>query len=91
MRARRAARRERQANRVQEHMTLAEHLTELRSRLIKSMIAILLGGLVVFLLYNRILDFLTEPYQKICEGGDVTCPTGGSSPSPTPSRASRCA
>ena len=58
-------------------MTLAEHLTELRSRLIKSMIAILLGGLVVFLLYNRILDFLTEPYQKICEGGDVTCLNGG--------------
>jgi len=46
-------------------MSVVEHLTELRYRLIVSMIAIALGGVVGFLLYDTILDFLLEPYCKL--------------------------
>jgi sec-independent protein translocase protein TatC len=73
----RTARRERRASRVQEHMTLAEHLAELRSRIIKSLVALVICGSIVFLFYGHILDFLTEPYRHICNGGHVTCLNGG--------------
>lgn len=43
-------------------MTLMEHLTELRRRIIICVAAIAIGGVVGFALYNRILDFLIEPY-----------------------------
>jgi sec-independent protein translocase protein TatC len=46
-------------------MTLVEHLTELRRRLIVSAIAIALGATVAFLLYARILHFLIEPYTAV--------------------------
>jgi sec-independent protein translocase protein TatC len=45
-------------------MTLVEHLTELRSRLLKSVFAVLAGAIVAWLLYDRIYDFLLEP---LCE------------------------
>jgi sec-independent protein translocase protein TatC len=48
-------------------MTLVEHLTELRSRLIKCVVAVGVGALAGFLLYSRIFDFLIHPYQEICE------------------------
>lgn len=44
------------------HMTLLEHLAELRSRLIKSTIAVAAGFLVCVIAYPLILDFLLEPY-----------------------------
>lgn len=46
-------------------MPLVEHLAELRHRLIISAIALVAGGVVAFLLYSRILDFLIGPYQDI--------------------------
>ena len=46
-------------------MTVVEHLTELRYRLIVCMIAIAVGGVLGFLLYNRILEFLLQPYCKL--------------------------
>ncbi|MFP5317553.1 MAG: twin-arginine translocase subunit TatC [Acidimicrobiia bacterium] len=46
-------------------MSLVEHLTELRRRVIVCVIAVGLGGLVAFLLYERILDFLIGPYEEI--------------------------
>ncbi len=46
-------------------MSLVEHLAELRRRLIVSVIATMLGGIVAFLLYNRILEFLIGPYTDI--------------------------
>lgn len=48
-----------------EVMTLVEHLTELRSRIIKMLIALGLGMVVGFLLYNRVLDILQAPYCKV--------------------------
>ena len=46
-------------------MSLVEHLTELRRRIIIATIAVVLGGVVAFLLYERILDFLIGPYEEI--------------------------
>jgi sec-independent protein translocase protein TatC len=43
-------------------MSLVEHLAELRRRVFISVVAIAGGGVVGFLLYNRILAFLQEPY-----------------------------
>jgi len=53
-------------------MTVVEHLTELRSRLIKALVAVAIGGVAGFLLYHRILDFLIEPYCDILPP-DRTC------------------
>jgi sec-independent protein translocase protein TatC len=53
-----------------EGMPLIEHLRELRSRIIKSLIAIAIGGVVAFFLYDAILDALTEPYcQALIDNG----------------------
>jgi sec-independent protein translocase protein TatC len=46
-------------------MSVVDHLTELRRRIIISLIAIAAGGVVGFLLYNRILDILLRPYCGI--------------------------
>ena len=46
-------------------MPLVDHLTELRSRLIRAVIALVLGAIVAFTLYNHILDFLIGPYTDI--------------------------
>ena len=46
-------------------MTIVEHLTELRSRLVKSLIGIALGAVVGFVLYDSILDVLIAPYCDI--------------------------
>ena len=43
-------------------MTLAEHLSELRRRLLVAIIAFLIAAVVAFLAYNQILAFLKGPY-----------------------------
>jgi sec-independent protein translocase protein TatC len=43
-------------------MTLIEHLTELRSRLMKCIIAVIIGGIVCWIFYNQIFKFLIDPY-----------------------------
>ena len=43
-------------------MSLVDHLAELRRRVMISTVAVALGGVVGFLLYNRVLAFLQEPY-----------------------------
>ncbi len=43
-------------------MTLVDHLAELRRRVMISTIAVALGGVIGFFLYNRILAFLQAPY-----------------------------
>ena len=48
-------------------MSLMEHLTELRDRVIKCVIAIAVGGAVGFILYEPIFDFLIGPYRDLCE------------------------
>lgn len=43
-------------------MTLLEHLAELRNRLIKSAVAVVVGSVGCWIFYSFILDFLLEPY-----------------------------
>jgi sec-independent protein translocase protein TatC len=43
-------------------MTLVEHLTELRRRLVVSILAVAIGAAVAFALYNHILNFFVHPY-----------------------------
>ena len=49
-------------------MTLIEHLTELRKRVLISVIAIAVCATVMFILYNRVLHFLAEPYAEVTKG-----------------------
>ena len=52
-------------------MSLMEHLTELRSRIIKIVVALVLGMLVAFLLYEPIYDFLIQPYKDLAEARNL--------------------
>lgn len=45
-------------------MPLVEHLRELRNRLGKAMLAIVIGAVVAATFYQDIVNFLTEPIQK---------------------------
>lgn len=46
-------------------MTLVEHLTELRRRLVVSALGIVIAGAVVFALYDPILQWMLDPYCDI--------------------------
>jgi len=43
------------------HMTFFEHLTELRKRIINSLIAIALGSFIGFYVATRVIDWITRP------------------------------
>jgi sec-independent protein translocase protein TatC len=47
-------------------MTLVEHLAELRMRIIRAGLAVLIGVVVVVLLWDPVLHFLTQPYANLC-------------------------
>lgn len=47
---------------VSGRMTLVQHLTELRNRLIKSVAAVALGAIVCFVFYHPIFRVLVRPY-----------------------------
>ncbi len=46
-------------------MSLIEHLTELRRRVVISVIAIAIAAIVAWIFYRQILDFLLDPYCKL--------------------------
>ena len=48
-----------------EGMTLVEHLTELRRRLVKAVIALAIGGVIGFIIYEPVLQILQAPYCEI--------------------------
>ncbi|KPN63359.1 sec-independent protein translocase protein TatC [Aliiroseovarius crassostreae] len=53
---------------------LIEHLTELRTRLIHSAIAFIIGMVICFTVWNPIFNFLTEPLcQSMAERGQADC------------------
>jgi sec-independent protein translocase protein TatC len=58
-------------------MTLVEHLTELRKRLIISVLAVAIGMLVAFLAYNWIFDILLHPYRDLVNSRPEAAFTGG--------------
>jgi sec-independent protein translocase protein TatC len=57
-------------------MTLIEHLTELRRRIIICAIAIVVGAIVGFVIYSHILSILAHPYQEVTKGR-AGCPRKG--------------
>ncbi|MBW9205078.1 twin-arginine translocase subunit TatC [Mumia sp. zg.B53] len=48
-------------------MPLAEHLRELRDRLLRAVLAIVAGTVVAAFFYDQLLDFLTVPYFEAVE------------------------
>jgi sec-independent protein translocase protein TatC len=48
-------------------MPLMEHLRELRSRIFKALIAIVLGGVVGWILYEPIFTFIITPIESVAE------------------------
>ena len=43
-------------------MSLIEHLTELRTRIVRSLIAVVVGAIVVWIFYGTIWNALLAPY-----------------------------
>jgi sec-independent protein translocase protein TatC len=54
------------------HMTLWEHLAELRSRIVKCVVAVMVGAVFGWILFGPLLDFLQRPYCELAPVG----PTG---------------
>jgi len=52
-------------------MTFWEHLAELRNRIIKSALAVVAGGTVVFFMWSPIQDWFREPYCEALERHDA--------------------
>jgi sec-independent protein translocase protein TatC len=46
-------------------MTLVEHLAELRRRIITSLVAVAVGGVIVFVAFPAIISFLSGPYADL--------------------------
>ncbi|MYH72977.1 MAG: twin-arginine translocase subunit TatC, partial [Acidimicrobiia bacterium] len=53
-------------------MPLMEHLVELRSRLIKCILAVVAGAVVCWVFYPQILDWLVQPYCDVIPEEAVT-------------------
>jgi sec-independent protein translocase protein TatC len=51
----------------EDRMTLTQHLAELRVRIIRSMLAVILGIIVILAFYDPVLRFLLRPYNDLCE------------------------
>jgi sec-independent protein translocase protein TatC len=51
-------------------MTLGEHLEELRSRLIKAIVALFIGSVVVYIFSDYVMGFLCAPIFKVLEQND---------------------
>ena len=56
-------------------MSLTDHLQELRFRIIRCALAVVIGAILIIVFYDQVLDFLVEPYENLCESQAVTCAT----------------
>ena len=54
-------------------MTLLDHLKELRKRLIRSVLAIFIGAIVVYVFRRTLFDFLRAPYCQFQDGVGREC------------------
>jgi sec-independent protein translocase protein TatC len=54
-----------------DKMSLRDHLQELRIRLVRSVLAVTLGFVVIIIFYKSVLEFLSKPLFRLCEGGTV--------------------
>lgn len=67
--ARRRRRGSRRAKNPNGEMPLREHLSELRNRIVKSLLAIALGAVGGFFLYQPLMAALTEPVRAAADAG----------------------
>lgn len=58
------------AEEPKQDLSMVGHLAELRSRLIKSIVAVIIGAIAVFSFTGPIFDFLSEPYCSIRPADD---------------------
>ncbi len=54
-----------------DQMSLVDHLGELRTRLIRSVAAVVMGAIVVWFFFDPIFDFLSEPYCQLADPGTL--------------------
>jgi sec-independent protein translocase protein TatC len=66
-----------QPSSAESGMTLVEHLTELRKRLIICVLAVAGGMLLGFLLYDWIIEVLIAPYQDLVRARPLSSATEG--------------
>ena len=63
---------------VEDTMTLTEHLAELRTRIIRSMLAVTIGAIAIIAFYDEVLGFLAQPYEDLCaRKNEGFCPPPG--------------
>ena len=54
------------STRAPDAMPIMEHLRELRSRIIRSFLAIAVASLTMLTVYDPVKNFLTQPYRNLC-------------------------
>ena len=52
---------------VDEKMTIVGHLSELRLRIMRCLLAVAIGAAGILVFYDQVLQFLTNPYRNLCE------------------------
>ncbi|MCU1396835.1 MAG: tatC [Ilumatobacteraceae bacterium] len=50
----------------EDRMTLRDHLAELRVRIVRSLLAVVLGVIIIMAFYDHVLKFITQPYYDLC-------------------------
>lgn len=63
----------------EDRMTLTQHLAELRTRIIRSLLAVLVGIIVILAAYDQVLGFLLQPYRDLCMRRPDFCSVSGGS------------
>ncbi|CAB4363747.1 MAG: twin-arginine translocase subunit TatC [Actinobacteria bacterium] len=57
-----------------DRMTLTQHLAELRTRIIRSLLAVVIGIIVLLAFYDQVLNFMRQPYVDLCKNNTkITC------------------
>jgi sec-independent protein translocase protein TatC len=55
-------------------MPIMEHLRELRVRIVRSLLAVVVGTIVILAAYDPVKRFLTQPYRSLCSNNpDFNC------------------
>ena len=57
-------------------MTLAQHLRELRNRLVKSSLAILVGTILIWQKFDVIFTQIRKPFDQVANEGTILALTG---------------
>lgn len=59
---------------VDQSMPIIEHLRELRVRIVRSLLAVVVGTIVILAAYDPVKRFLTQPYRNLCSTNpDFNC------------------